>query len=141
MHRHLYKDDMPQWILRAFSVCMLYINGNEANRAVVLRALEENIDDVKSSAPATTLTPLEKLARAQALIVYQSIRMFDGDITLGQQAERDNTLLELWIDELRKIRDNLGDYVDKSNAEIRSKPPESWEVSSPHSTSPQRSSS
>ncbi|KAI1643939.1 uncharacterized protein F4817DRAFT_348403 [Daldinia loculata] len=127
MHRHLYLTDTPPCILQAFSVCVLYANQTEANRGFVLRALYENVHNLKITVSGTSLTPREKLARVHALLVYQTIRMLDGNATLGQQADEDVPLLEAWNGELRKIRDNLEDFAELDVAEIRNKPPESWE--------------
>ncbi|KAL7628597.1 hypothetical protein AAE478_000112 [Parahypoxylon ruwenzoriense] len=127
MHRHLYRGDVPRWIFQAFSVCVLYTNLTEANRGLVLRALHENTIDLVRAAGGTALTPREKLARVHALIVYQTIRLFDGDITLGQQAENDMPLLETWTNELGKLRDNLKESADMDVAGVRGNPPKSWE--------------
>ncbi|KAI1660191.1 hypothetical protein F4813DRAFT_387057 [Daldinia decipiens] len=117
MHRHLYLTNTSPCILQAFSVCVLYTNQTEANRGFVLRVLHENIHNLKTT----------KLARVHALLVYQTIRMLDGNATLGQQADGDVPLLEAWNEELHKIRDNLEDFAELDVAEIRNKPPESWE--------------
>ncbi|KAJ8129624.1 hypothetical protein O1611_g4005 [Lasiodiplodia mahajangana] len=126
IHRYLYKDNMPRSMLQAFSMCLLYTNQTAANRAVVLRVLHETVIDLKATANNTALVPQEKLARVHALMFYQTIRMFDGDITLGQQAEEDMALLETWNRDLCKLRDNLDDLVNQGTA-ISEHPPESWE--------------
>lgn len=128
MHRSLYVSDTPRWIIQAFSVCVLYTNQTPATRGYVLRALYEQVRSLVETASGTALTPRDKLARVHAMIVYQTIRMFDGDITLNQQAEDDLSLLDAWTNELGKIKDNLDDLAEKDVTEIRSKPPESWEV-------------
>lgn len=127
MHRRLYTSNPPRWILQAFSVCVLYTNQTEATRGFVLRILCENVKDLVETASGTALTPQEKLARVHALMVYQSIRMFDGDISLGQQADNDLLLQETWNGELGKIRDNLEELAELDTSEIRQRPPESWE--------------
>ncbi|KAI1376355.1 hypothetical protein F4677DRAFT_459869 [Hypoxylon crocopeplum] len=127
MHRRLYVDDTPRWILQAFSLCVLYKNQTDATRGFVLKVLHENVRDLIEMAGGTAFTPREKLARVHALMVYQTIRMFDGDISLGQQADNDVPLLEAWNNELKKVRDNLEEFAELNVAEIRNKPPESWE--------------
>ncbi|KAI1176675.1 hypothetical protein F4777DRAFT_587758 [Nemania sp. FL0916] len=126
IHRYLYKDNMPCWMLQAFSMCLLYTNQTTANRAVVLRALHENVIELKETASQGALIPQEKLARVHALMFYQTIRMWDGDITLGQQADDDMALLESWTNDLCKVRDNLDDLSDERIV-AREHPPESWE--------------
>ena len=119
---------MPQFIIHAFSICMLYTNRTDANRGLVLRVLHDHVTNLLESSKTIVLTPLEKLSRVHALLFYQVIRMFDGDITLGQQAFDDFALLESWVEDLCKLRDNLADYVDKDEAALRNNPPQSWEV-------------
>ncbi|KAI1163680.1 hypothetical protein F5B18DRAFT_661561 [Nemania serpens] len=126
IHRYLYKDNMPHWMLQAFSMCLLYTNQTASNRAIVLRVLDGNVIELKTRASKPTLKPQEKLSRVHALMFYQTIRMFDGDITLGQQADDDMALLESWNRDLCKMRDNLNDLAAKGNA-VGEHPPESWE--------------
>ncbi|KAI0385795.1 hypothetical protein F5Y04DRAFT_244671 [Hypomontagnella monticulosa] len=127
MHPRLYASNPPRWVLQAFSVCVLYTNQTEATRGFVVRIIYENVKDLIETAGSTALTPQEKLARVHALMVYQTIRMFDGDVTLGQQADDDISLQETWNGELGKIRDNLEEFAELDIAEIRQRPPESWE--------------
>ncbi|KAI0148126.1 hypothetical protein F4776DRAFT_300858 [Hypoxylon sp. NC0597] len=127
MHRRLYIDDTPRWILQAFSVCVTYENQTPATRGFLLKALHENVNVLKNTASGTSLTPQEKLARVHALVAYQTIRMFDGDISLNQQVDDDMPLLEAWNSELGKIRDNLEEYSELDATELRNRPPESWE--------------
>ncbi|KAF2968246.1 hypothetical protein GQX73_g5348 [Xylaria multiplex] len=127
IHRYLYKENMPRWMLQAYTTCLTYTNQTAVNRAVVLRVLHDNVADLKATANNTTLVPQEKLARVHALMFYQTIRMFDGDITLGQQADDDMALLESWNKDLCKVRDNLDDLSNKENS-VRDHPPESWEL-------------
>ncbi|KAI0103716.1 hypothetical protein GGR51DRAFT_561648 [Nemania sp. FL0031] len=126
IHRYLYKDNMPRSMLQAFSMCLLYTNQTASNRGVVLRVLHETITDLKATAGGTALVPQEKLARVHALMFYQTMRMFDGDITLGQQAEDDMALLESWNKDIGKLRDNLDDLANLGN-DVSEHPPESWE--------------
>ncbi|KAI0858512.1 hypothetical protein F4860DRAFT_526908 [Xylaria cubensis] len=128
IHRYLYKDNMPRCILQAFTMCLLYTNQTEANRGVVLRVLHDSVTELKAGSSSKNLVPQRKLARVHALMFYQAIRMFDGDITLGQQADDDMELLESWNNELCKVSDDLEDLVEKGDA-AREHPPESWEVS------------
>jgi hypothetical protein len=70
----------------------------------------------------------EKLARAKALWMYQVLRVFDGDIGRRAQAEQDMTTLKLWLLELEKYKDNLGEICLLDEAELRRRTPSSWEV-------------
>ena len=73
-------------------------------------------------------TPYDKLARAQALLIYNTIRLFDGDVTLRAQAEEDMPLLESWLSIMLGCRQNLGNIYRMDEIAIRDNPPPSWEV-------------
>lgn len=104
---------------------MLYENRTPSNTAMVIRALHGNVRElIDFEAVRITATPTEKLARAQALFMYQIMRLFDDNITLRSQAERDMPILESWLGELCKIRENLGNLGDDS----RHQKPVEWEV-------------
>ncbi|KAK7752734.1 hypothetical protein SLS62_005286 [Diatrype stigma] len=127
IHHRLYTSQTPQVILQAFTVCMLYANRTNANRGIILRVLHDHVTRLRASSRVTALTPLEKLARVHALIFYQTIRLFDGDISLGQQAQNDFKLLEAWIGDLLNLRDNLSNCEYLDTPAIRNNPPQSWE--------------
>ncbi|KAH6646556.1 hypothetical protein BKA67DRAFT_411295 [Truncatella angustata] len=127
LHRHLYKTHVSPWITQVFSTCVLYTHVNSSNRGMVLRVLHENVTNLLESASGTNLVPQQKIARVHALMLYQVIRMFDGDITLGTQADADVAILMSWIDDLCTVRDNLKEESGMRDSIIRSRPPESWE--------------
>lgn len=56
-----------------------------------MRCIETKVDNLLASAPQPA--PLETLARAQALLLYQTIRFFDGDVLARSSA--DATFCEL----------------------------------------------
>jgi hypothetical protein len=62
------------------------MNKTPANKLIVLRIIESRAQEL-CSAPMPN-TPLEILARAQALLLYQIIRLFDGDVQLRMGAEQ-----------------------------------------------------
>lgn len=125
MHRHLYRDAFtPQCILSCFATSVLYANRTPGNTPMVMRALYGSVRElvaVESGRTAAVVTPTEKLARTQALFLYQIIRLFDGDVSLRAQGEKDIPLLNSWLGELCKIRENLGENG------ARDQPPKEWE--------------
>ncbi|KAI0966177.1 hypothetical protein F4678DRAFT_302904 [Xylaria arbuscula] len=120
IHMNLYRTYKPRCILSCFTTCVLYANRTPANVAMVMRAVSDSAREfVESEAYVVVSTPLEKLARSQTLFLYQIIRLFDGDVTLRAQGEKDIGLLKTWLGELCRIRDNLSDtallsYPDRS---------------------------
>ncbi|KAL6917897.1 hypothetical protein FSHL1_009326 [Fusarium sambucinum] len=85
-HPLLYKDGMPRSIQDAHSSCALYMAKNRVNSPIIFRSIESCVNDLLA-APAP-ITPLECLAHTQALILYQIIRLYDGDIGARASAER-----------------------------------------------------
>lgn len=126
LHRYLYQSSTPPCILSCFTTCVLYDNRTPANSSMVVRALHGNVRELlDDEAGRATFTPTEKLARTQALFLYQVMRLFDDNISLRSQAERDMPILETWLGELCKIRENLGNL---GNEPTRNQEPIQWEV-------------
>ena len=94
----------------------------DSNKTSVFRVLCESLKELAQLGVVNT--PQEKLARTQALFLYQVIGLFDGDVTLRSNADRNMGLLRDWVDELCKIRENL--RTSESVNDL--KPPRSWEV-------------
>jgi hypothetical protein len=93
------------------------------NKTSVFRVLCQSLNELKQFQISNT--PQEKLARAQALLLYQIIGLFDGDITLRSDIDQNMHLLQDWIVDLCKIRENLGTKESMKDPN----PPRSWEVS------------
>ena len=56
---------------------------------MVMRALDSSVRErIDTEVNRIVSTLLEKLARTQALFLYQIIRLRDGDVTLRAQGER-----------------------------------------------------
>lgn len=70
----------------AHAACALYLAKNRVNSPFIFRSIETRVNDLLSSPPP--ITPLDCLAHTQALILYQIIRLFDGDIGARASAER-----------------------------------------------------
>lgn len=130
LHRYLYRDHAPQCILSCFSANVLYANRTQANTAMVIRALHSSVRELVDAEVAHAIaTPVVKLARTQALFLYQVIRLLDGDVTLRAQGERDIPLLQRWLGDLYGLRENLGYLAQLGDSVMRKQPPSEWEVS------------
>ncbi|KAI0429325.1 hypothetical protein F5Y09DRAFT_310516 [Xylaria sp. FL1042] len=128
IHERLYFAYRPRCIMSCFTICVLYTNRTPENMAMVMRALSDSVREfVDAEAYRIVSTPIEKLARSQALFLYQIIRLFDGDVTLRVQGEKDIGLLKTWLGELCRIRDNLGDMALLGYSSIRDQSPVEWE--------------
>lgn len=129
LHRYLYLDNTPQCIMSCFSTSVLYANRTPANTAMMMRTLQGNVAElVDAEACRIVATPTEKLARVQALFLYQIIRLFDGDVALRAQGEKELPLLQTWLGELCKLRENLGDLAQLEHSAARMHPPKEWKV-------------
>lgn len=71
---------------------------NDVNSYVIFRSLDNRVRELGQSAMPTDMREL--LARAQALLLYHIIRIFDGDIRAREQAEEVTHYLEESIDAL-----------------------------------------
>ena len=107
------------------------MNRTTANTAMVMRVLHNSVRElVDTEAGHGVATPTEKLARTQTLFLYQIIRLFDGDIILRAQGEKDMPLLRTWLGELCGVRGRLGDVAEFENGVVSKKEPRfEWEVS------------
>lgn len=84
-HPLLYRHDMPRSIQDVSASCALYIAKNAVNAPVIMRCIEAKVNHLLASPVPST--PLDILARTQALLLYQIIRLFDGDIGARASAE------------------------------------------------------
>jgi hypothetical protein len=84
-HPMLYEEYMPRQLQDAHAACALYLARNETNADFVARHIETRVKElIDTPLPETSL---ETLARAHALILYQIMLVFGGDIQLYSQAE------------------------------------------------------
>jgi hypothetical protein len=97
---------------------------------MVMRVLHRNVMElVTIETGRSVVTPIEKLARIQSLFLYQIIRLFDGDVTLRTLGEKDMPLLQTWLRDLCRVRENLGDLAELEDSVVKALPPIEWEVS------------
>ena len=116
---------------RASSANVLYADCAEANTTMIMRVLHSSVRElVDTEAGCVVAASAEKLARAQTLFLYQIIRLFDGDVILRAQGEKDMPLLQIWLGDLCRMHGHLGDLAEFENAVMRRQSPRiEWEVS------------
>ncbi|OAA77295.1 Zn(2)-C6 fungal-type DNA-binding domain protein [Akanthomyces lecanii RCEF 1005] len=85
-HRLLYKTDMPCSMQDALGACALYLAKNPVNTPVVFGLIDARVTALLSNPPPPTLRLA--LAHTHALILYQVMRLFDGDISARARGER-----------------------------------------------------
>ncbi|KAM0542047.1 hypothetical protein ACHAPJ_012973 [Fusarium lateritium] len=79
-HSDLYNDGMPKAMQHAVSSAALHAAKNEKNAGVIRDNIEDRVQDLLSSPSATT--PIEALAYAQALFMYQVLRLSETDVRI-----------------------------------------------------------
>jgi hypothetical protein len=84
-HPLLYEDYMPRCLQDAHAACALYVTRNDNNAEHVTRYITSRAEELI----ATDLpdAPVEILARTQALMLYQIMLIFSGDIRLYARAD------------------------------------------------------
>ncbi|CAI7636697.1 unnamed protein product [Penicillium palitans] len=101
IHRLLFQARSPPVLQDALSVCALYSLKNAESQLLVFRNLEHRRQQLISNTDPLLASKMNLLEALQALILYQIIRLFDGDIRLRAQAEADEPVLIMWAAQLR----------------------------------------
>ena len=84
-HAMIYEELMPRSLQDAHAACALYITRNGTNDEHVTRYITSRAEELANSAMPTST--VEVLARAHALMLYQIMLVFGGDIRVYGQAE------------------------------------------------------
>ncbi|KAI1170551.1 hypothetical protein F4777DRAFT_591861 [Nemania sp. FL0916] len=120
-HPELYSFHMPRHTQDAYTAMAMYMNKTSANSATVSRVLDDRVaqllhdQDVAALSlgdedeDGLSLSIFDHLSRVQALLSYQVIRLFDGDIRMRAQAEALIPTLFLWNKQmLERAKNSLG---------------------------------
>ncbi|KAF2024470.1 hypothetical protein EK21DRAFT_117728 [Setomelanomma holmii] len=89
-HPMLYEEYMPRSLQDAYAACGLYVAKNGTNNDMVTRFIRDRVGELIAATLPQQASDL--LARAHAFMLYQTMLVFGGDITLYSQAD---TLLPL----------------------------------------------
>jgi hypothetical protein len=73
--------------------------------------IESKANELLRSPTQPTWTPLDLLASIQALLIFQFIRLFDGDIRQRALAENAEPILELWTEQLKSQTQEEQNYT------------------------------
>lgn len=114
-HRPFKAEDAPIVLQDAFAACAMYIGKSDSNEAAIFRNIRRSVRQLLDS---PRLSPMDYLSSAQAMILYQIIRLFDGDIRLRAEAEADEHFLTTWTNAIIERSQPL------RPAEFESKSPE-----------------
>jgi hypothetical protein len=115
IHHRLYQNIFPECIQVAYTTLCSYVNKTDANEDLILRIVEERADALLLSNGVTfdafdklqfdTNTPVPTetrahIARVHALLIYQVIGLFDGDIRARNRAEKRVDVISHWANQL-----------------------------------------
>ena len=114
IHPHLYRSRFPGCVQVAYTTLSGYINRTESNTEIILRIVDDranellidsgvlldNSNHVNSFTVPEPPNTLEQLARVHALMVYQVIGLFDGDIRSRHHAEARMHTLDSWASQM-----------------------------------------
>ena len=100
LHRHLYEEHSPVIIQDAFSASALYAGRNMSNESLVWADINRKTRDLVQNSEPTFSTSRHLLASVQAMLIYQMIRLFDGNIRQRVDAEADEIVLLGWTEQL-----------------------------------------
>jgi hypothetical protein len=62
----------------AHAACAMYMAKNDINKQMIFRGIEVRAKELLK--PPHSTAPIEVLARVQSLLLYQVIRLYDGDV-------------------------------------------------------------
>ncbi|KAI1134363.1 hypothetical protein F5Y05DRAFT_233800 [Hypoxylon sp. FL0543] len=111
-HRHLYREKMPRYVQDAYTAVTMYhtsaardSSANAEARATALRILDDRVvqllqDQALETSLGKEADIFDHMSRVQALLTYQTIRLFDGDVRMRAQAEDLVPTLFLWTKQL-----------------------------------------
>lgn len=91
IHEESYLDHLPPAIRAAFGICSAHVISTAANRSMLFRSMEGHANELFQSAQSGTL--LEALSRLQALVLYQIVRMYHGDLKQRILAEQQESTM------------------------------------------------
>ncbi|KAH8678448.1 hypothetical protein BX600DRAFT_452079 [Xylariales sp. PMI_506] len=119
IHPELYCTRFPSYLQAAYTAMSSYANRTPANTSIILRIVDDHARELLGSSSARLLDtlgsngarqtanvdlllpdPLEHLAHIQALMVYQAIGLFDGDVRARHHAEKRFNTLNRWTSSL-----------------------------------------
>ncbi|APA12007.1 hypothetical protein SS1G_05579 [Sclerotinia sclerotiorum 1980 UF-70] len=109
IHRIQFQQSYSPALQDAMSACALYCMKSVANQALVVGNLEHKCQQLIASTDALLASKTDLLAALQALLLYQMMRLFDGDIRLRAHAEADEPIAILWASQLSALTYNAAD--------------------------------
>jgi len=129
IHAKLYQTRFPRCIQDVYTTLLCYLHRTASNEQIAFRIIEDRVKNflaeygIALADPSNTFTtsshldPFEHVARVHALLVYQILGLYDGDIRLRHLSETYIPVLNSWMQEMvHHVSHNtcLGGYVTSS---------------------------
>lgn len=103
IHPDSYQRMPPPVYQDLLGVCAMYCQKSPQNQTLIFSILDSRISSLIESSNSSSWLVNDYLVGVQALIMYQIIRLFDGDIRQRANAERHLELLQTWTFRLHSI--------------------------------------
>ncbi|KAI5459008.1 hypothetical protein BGZ63DRAFT_269964 [Mariannaea sp. PMI_226] len=103
IHSQLYKTQLPGCIQDTFMAASSYLSRTPETEEMIFRIIDErSCQLVRSKEHCNELVqdPFESMSRLHALLMYQIIRLFDGEIRQKHLARKHIPLLRSWASEM-----------------------------------------
>ena len=100
IHPRLCYNRTPQVLQDAFTVCAVYLTINASNKSTVFQIMETKEADLLQQDCGPSCSIADNLACVQALILVRIVQLFDGDIRQRALAERSESILATWTEQL-----------------------------------------
>jgi len=100
IHSRLYTSGMPRPLQDAYAACAIYSTKTEQNEFVAFTVIESKANELLQAPELPSWTTLDLLAAVQALLIFQFIRLLDGDIRQRASAEKAEPILQTWTEQL-----------------------------------------
>lgn len=128
MHPRLWMAQLPKTIITTFAATSAYSARTAHTKGWALKVLLDAVREVHRDGERAT-THADRLARVQALLLLNSMRIFDGDVSMRAAAEREMSVMLAWVKDLVVVKNELEEGLPASTLISRDRPPKSWEVS------------
>ena len=118
IHWRIYQDAMPRCLQDAYVACATYFGSIDLTKELVFRIIERNVEELVQdlAVPGRAISSepcglVQHLARTQAMLIYQAIRLYDGDIRQRSAADKLCPTLDRWNREMLACALQSSQYV------------------------------
>lgn len=103
IHHDSYQHAPPVAYQDVLGISAMYCQKTPQNETITFSMLDSRISSLIGSSKSSPWSAKDYLVGVQAMLIYQIIRLFDGDIRQRAKAEGQFRILETWISQLHSI--------------------------------------